>query len=159
LQTGLVSEARNAKPLTDPREQSQASAIVKDAEKRPSLSIDLTPTSLLDEGRMDEKGLGIQAPDRVSGFAGVESDRGRPSDAGRGPVPVQPPPIRAERPSGVYAAGAVYAGRALAEWSIVVSECNSFVDRRRDEGVLGLSDVEVPALGVEGLGLGLKVRG
>jgi hypothetical protein len=35
----------------------------------------------------------------------------------------------------------------------VVSECNSFVDRRRDEGVLGLNDVEVPSLGVEGLGL------
>ncbi|CAK7211967.1 hypothetical protein SBRCBS47491_001303 [Sporothrix bragantina] len=46
---------------------------------------------------------------------------------------------------------AKYAGRALAEWSLVVSECNSFIDRRRDEGVYGLKDVEVPTLGVEGM--------
>lgn len=69
------------------------------------------------------------------------------------PAPTPAPVVRAERPTGVYAAGAVYVGRALSEWSIVVSECNSFVDRRRDEGVLGLADVEVPALGMEGLGL------
>jgi hypothetical protein len=73
------------------------------------------------------------------------------------PVPGQSHIIRAERPAGVFAAGAVYAGRALAEWGMVVGECNSFVDRRRDEGVLGLSDVEVPTLGVEGLGI--RARG
>ncbi|KAI0125989.1 hypothetical protein BJ170DRAFT_456781 [Xylariales sp. AK1849] len=53
------------------------------------------------------------------------------------------------KPQGPFTAGARYAGRALAEWSLVVAECNSFVDRRRDEGVLGLSEVEIPALGVE----------
>ncbi|KAL1913266.1 hypothetical protein Sste5344_000814 [Sporothrix stenoceras] len=46
---------------------------------------------------------------------------------------------------------AKYAGRALAEWSLVVNECNSFIDRRRDEGIYGLKDVEVPTLGVEGM--------
>ena len=78
---------------------------------------------------------------------------------GMGPMPVpgQSHIIRAERPAGVFAGGAVYAGRALAEWAMVVGECNSFVDRRRDEGVLGLSDVEVPTLGVEGLGI--RARG
>ncbi|KAK0104955.1 hypothetical protein ONS95_005216 [Cadophora gregata] len=45
---------------------------------------------------------------------------------------------------------AKYAGRALAEWGLVVGECNSFVDRRRSEGVPGLKWVEVPTLGVEG---------
>ncbi|ERS96001.1 hypothetical protein HMPREF1624_07536 [Sporothrix schenckii ATCC 58251] len=46
---------------------------------------------------------------------------------------------------------AKYTGRALAEWSLVVNECNSFIDRRRDEGIYGLRDVEVPTLGVEGM--------
>ncbi|KAI0543197.1 hypothetical protein GGR58DRAFT_13569 [Xylaria digitata] len=54
------------------------------------------------------------------------------------------------QPTGSFARSVKYAGRALAEWSLVVSECNSFVERRREEGVLGLQDVEVPALGVEG---------
>ncbi|KAI8623001.1 DUF1765-domain-containing protein [Xylariaceae sp. FL1651] len=54
------------------------------------------------------------------------------------------------QPKGSFATSVKYAGRALAEWSLVVAECNSFVERRRDEGVLGLYDVEVPVLGVEG---------
>ncbi|KAI0970132.1 hypothetical protein F4678DRAFT_473479 [Xylaria arbuscula] len=53
-------------------------------------------------------------------------------------------------PIGPFARSVKYAGRALAEWSLVVAECNSFVERRREEGVLGLQDVEVPTLGVEG---------
>jgi hypothetical protein len=47
-------------------------------------------------------------------------------------------------------ARAKYAGRALAEWAIIVGECNNFVQRRRAEGVPGLRWVEVPTLGVEG---------
>ncbi|KAI0521383.1 hypothetical protein F5B22DRAFT_571482 [Xylaria bambusicola] len=54
------------------------------------------------------------------------------------------------KPTGTFARSVKYAGRALAEWSLVVAECNSFVERRREEGVLGLQDVEVPALSVEG---------
>lgn len=45
---------------------------------------------------------------------------------------------------------AKYAGRALAEWALVVGECNNFVDRRRAEGVPALKWVEVPTLGIEG---------
>lgn len=48
------------------------------------------------------------------------------------------------------ASRAKYAGRALAEWAIIVGECNGFVERRRNEGVPGLKWVEVPTLGVEG---------
>ncbi|RDA89549.1 hypothetical protein CP533_3758 [Ophiocordyceps camponoti-saundersi (nom. inval.)] len=58
--------------------------------------------------------------------------------------------VRAVKPSGIFKGNAVYLGRALAEWSHVVSEHNSFVERRRDEGVERLSEVEVPVLGVEG---------
>ena len=47
-------------------------------------------------------------------------------------------------------ASAKYAGRALAEWAIIVGECNSFVERRRGEGVPSLRLVEVPTLGIEG---------
>ncbi|KAI0014492.1 DUF1765-domain-containing protein [Xylariaceae sp. FL0662B] len=64
--------------------------------------------------------------------------------------PTQEPIVKPVEPRGVFAAGVKYAGRALAEWSLVVAECNSFVERRREEGVLGLSDIEVPSLGVEG---------
>lgn len=60
------------------------------------------------------------------------------------------PMTKPVKPAGIYTKNAVYCGRALAEWSLVVFECNNFVDRRREEGVLGLSEVEVPTLGVEG---------
>ncbi|KAL3427847.1 UPF0592 membrane protein C7D4.03c [Phlyctema vagabunda] len=43
-----------------------------------------------------------------------------------------------------------YAGRALAEWALIVAECNNFVERRRAEGVPNLRLVEIPTLGVEG---------
>ena len=42
-----------------------------------------------------------------------------------------------------------YVGRALAEWGIVVTECDSFFIRRRDEGVPCDRLVETPTLGVE----------
>ena len=65
-------------------------------------------------------------------------------------LPSQRTIIQPVEPKGASSLAAVkYAGRALAEWSIVVNECNSFVDRRRDEGQLGLKEVEVPSLGVE----------
>lgn len=44
-----------------------------------------------------------------------------------------------------------YAGRALAEWALVVMECNNFVQRRMSEGVPSWKHVEVPVMGVDGL--------
>ncbi|TQS36559.1 hypothetical protein Golomagni_02985 [Golovinomyces magnicellulatus] len=49
-----------------------------------------------------------------------------------------------------YTKSAIYKGRALAEWAIIVGECNGFLERRRNEGVPNLKMVEVPLLGVEG---------
>ena len=43
-----------------------------------------------------------------------------------------------------------YVGRALAEWALIVGECNNFAERRQAEGVPGLKWVEIPTLGVEG---------
>lgn len=57
--------------------------------------------------------------------------------------------VRPAKPLGVFSKSAVYSGRALAEWSVVVHECNVFVERRREEGVLALADVEVPELAIE----------
>ncbi|EFZ00143.2 protein family UPF0592 [Metarhizium robertsii ARSEF 23] len=54
------------------------------------------------------------------------------------------------KPTGIYAKNAVYCGRALAEWAQVVSECNIFTERRQDDGVELLADIEVPHLGVDG---------
>lgn len=45
---------------------------------------------------------------------------------------------------------AKYLGRAIAEWALIVTECNNFVERRKAEGVPGLKWVEVPTLGIEG---------
>lgn len=42
-----------------------------------------------------------------------------------------------------------YAGRALAEWTLTVIECQSFFERRKNEGVPGNKWVETPTLGVE----------
>ncbi|KAK3906949.1 hypothetical protein C8A05DRAFT_11335 [Staphylotrichum tortipilum] len=161
-QTGLISEARNAKPLNGDAQPLRQAVLTKEAEPRPSLSlsIDTTPIRLSDDDEMPDNNntnnrLELQSPiGMASNGSGYESDRGRPppSDAYGMPPPAAAA-IRAEKPTGPYAATAVYGGRALAEWSMVVSECNSFVDRRRDEGVLGLSEVEVPTLSVEGLGL------
>ncbi|KAL2854418.1 hypothetical protein BJY01DRAFT_38049 [Aspergillus pseudoustus] len=47
-------------------------------------------------------------------------------------------------------ASSKYAGRALAEWAQIVSECDSFFSRRRDEGVPCDRMVETPTLGVDG---------
>ncbi|KAF7194836.1 hypothetical protein HII31_03857 [Pseudocercospora fuligena] len=53
------------------------------------------------------------------------------------------------QPRGESVARARYAGRALAEWMIVVGECQSFFERRMKEGVPKTKWVETPTLGVE----------
>ncbi|KAL9107488.1 MAG: hypothetical protein Q9227_007589 [Pyrenula ochraceoflavens] len=77
-------------------------------------------------------------------------------------APKLPPPAQAilERRESVEASKAImpsrpdlkdtkYAGRALAEWAQIVSECQGFFERRLQEGVPNLKMVETPTLGVE----------
>ncbi|KAK0731553.1 hypothetical protein B0H67DRAFT_549295 [Lasiosphaeris hirsuta] len=155
MQTGLVSEARNARPLSM-MSVPNTTDLDKSDFKRLSLNINVMSIRLDDEA-VDDDGSDVRSPTPMSAtFEGYESDRGISPDFECERVRPPPPTVRALRPVGIYAQGAVYAGRALAEWSLVVGECNSFVDRRRDEGVLGLSDVEVPSLSVEGLGIRQK---
>ena len=42
-----------------------------------------------------------------------------------------------------------YAGRALAEWDLVLAEFKVFSERRRTEGVPNQTQIETPTLGVE----------
>ncbi|KAK3679319.1 hypothetical protein LTR78_000880 [Recurvomyces mirabilis] len=57
--------------------------------------------------------------------------------------------VRPVEPTGASAAHARYSGRALAEWMVIVGECQSFFERRKNEGVPGNRFVETPTLGVE----------
>lgn len=52
-------------------------------------------------------------------------------------------------PKGCAEEKATYMGRALAEWTLVVNECQNFFERRRNEGVPSNKQVETPSLGVE----------
>ena len=52
-------------------------------------------------------------------------------------------------PHGGAIALSKYAGRALAEWAVVIAECQSFFERRKQEGVPTSRLVETPTLGVE----------
>lgn len=89
-----------------------------------------------------------------SSTLGSDEETLRQPSAGRGMEEPQErivePITQPVKPAGIYAKNAVYAGRALAEWGQVIFECSAFIERRREEGVLGLSEVEVPLLGVEG---------
>ncbi|KAH8200229.1 hypothetical protein TruAng_005621 [Truncatella angustata] len=61
--------------------------------------------------------------------------------ARRAPAPMAPnaePVVLPMKLTGFYTQSATYAGRALAEWGLVIAECNNFINRRR-KGVLGLS--------------------
>ncbi|KAK4177427.1 hypothetical protein QBC36DRAFT_131381 [Triangularia setosa] len=147
LQTGLISEARNARPLSIVEDGPRKS--MESSKRRYSLSINVTAVASDSE---DER-CTRPSPPRHMSFDGYDCERNRSFDVARGMVRPPAPAIRAEKPTGVFASGAVYTGRALAEWAIVINECNSFVDRRRDEGVLGLAEVEIPILGVDGLGM------
>ena len=53
------------------------------------------------------------------------------------------------KPSTLELGLAKYAGRALAEWDIIVKEYDGFQNRRREEGVPATRLVETPTLGVE----------
>ncbi|KAI5865186.1 DUF1765-domain-containing protein [Durotheca rogersii] len=130
---GLVDSAKNADP---------SASGVPSSPPRLSLSFDrghsLSPGSPTAPGS-DE--LQLQSPETLA----------KDELPFQGQIPhTQEPIVVPAEPKGPFAMGVKYAGRALAEWSLVVAECNSFVDRRREEGVPRLCEVEVPALGVEG---------
>ena len=59
------------------------------------------------------------------------------------------PDSRPIQPGGPAVSLSKYSGRALAEWAILVIECQNFFERRKFEGIPDLKSVETPTLGVE----------
>lgn len=129
-QTGLINEARNATPLDGS----------EPVPGRTSISSVLTRTTgdKSSPGGSQCSSLNLSQPD------GGVTNSASSLDSLEAEGDTQP-----VKPTGVFARSAVYSGRALAEWSIVVHECNTFAERRREEGVLALADVEVPTLSLE----------
>ncbi|CAK7270135.1 hypothetical protein SEPCBS57363_003950 [Sporothrix epigloea] len=134
---GLINEARNANPADAVPHEDERSSAKGDGQfcqdyYRSSSPLMVPPDNERDRERKRSSYL---------------SDDSGATDADRDCVTVQP-----AEPKGRDAMlRATYSGRALAEWGLVVSECNAFIDRRREDGVYGLKDVEVPTLGVEGM--------
>ena len=62
---------------------------------------------------------------------------------------VQPASFGPSQPVGEAAATSRYAGRALAEWALILNECGNFFERRTSEGVESYHWVETPRLEVE----------
>ncbi|TLD22886.1 hypothetical protein PspLS_07678 [Pyricularia sp. CBS 133598] len=140
MQGGLISEARNAQrkfDLDDNTRECPSPGL--EPHGRPSFGGDTSLSELRLIGELPFENSTTAAPKPEIRHL----EQPKPKDwEGK---------IIATEPTGTRKLTSRYAGRALAEWSLVVSECNSFVDRRRDEGVLGLRDVEVPILAAEGL--------
>ncbi|CAK7270227.1 hypothetical protein SEPCBS119000_003980 [Sporothrix epigloea] len=135
--SGLVSEARNANPADSVPPGDDQSRVASDRQSCPDLrrASSLLVVSQDSEGQHELKRSSFLS----NGSGAIDEDRDS----------VLAQPIEPKGRDAVMRA--TYAGRALAEWSLVVSECNAFVDRRREDGVYGLKDVEVPTLGVEGM--------
>lgn len=53
------------------------------------------------------------------------------------------------KPEGIAVGPSKYAGRALAEWALLIIECQIFFERRNAEGVPTYQMVETPMLGVD----------
>lgn len=125
-QPGLVDRARNATPLSSPLEETM---------RRLSLA------EPLQAGDSPTTRTGLSSPSDESDVTRTAT----PNTGYRIPEETRP-----TKPAGAFVRNAVYSGQALAEWTQVVNECNSFVDRRTDEGIDRLRDMEVPQLSVEG---------
>lgn len=61
------------------------------------------------------------------------------------------PTLKPCEPVGDALGPSKYIGRALAEWSDIIKECQDFFEKRRNEGVPTSFMVETPTLGVESI--------
>lgn len=88
------------------------------------------------------------APEAPAGHDGKTADRASSTPL-RVPTTKDSPLPELPSPAYDHLVASKYAGRALAEWAHIVSECDSFFARRRDEGVPSDRMVETPTLGVD----------
>ncbi|KAM5356113.1 hypothetical protein ACJ41O_002759 [Fusarium nematophilum] len=136
-QLGLINNAKNASPLSSP---------VDDSPRRLSLSLNRSPSWKTD----------LSFSELSTGSPNLTGPRGSPAPSSTSEEPKASTSSFADgvvdpvKPKGFYTKNVVYAGRALAEWAQIIFECNNFVERRREEGIDDLCDVEIPILGVEG---------
>ena len=122
------SESANGDDQPAPRASSQQSQ----AYFKFSLEVvDRRPTTIPLDMTLEPPRLPLAAQLLLSTIPSSSSDS-QPKNPGR-------PPSGASR----------YCGRALAEWTLVVNECQNFFERRRNEGVAANKLVETPTLGVE----------
>ncbi|KAK2004057.1 hypothetical protein LX36DRAFT_706547 [Colletotrichum falcatum] len=176
---GLVDGAKNASPLTSPtleRKSSVTAVSSSSLARRLSNKFDFENNPNVELMTFDFEGAEKSSASSMSSASSTasspaekkaEEEQPRPQSSPQDQPHAQPETLQQQHrpecrrngpepltqplcPTGMYAKRAVYTGRALAEWSMIVAECNGFIDRRRDEGVLGLSEVEVPMLTVEG---------
>ncbi|KHN95270.1 putative protein family UPF0592 [Metarhizium album ARSEF 1941] len=148
------SPPETPKPARTPKEDDQASlnaSVEEWLRNTPTTSLGLGPNSR-------RSSVSVAQPNRGSGGTRSEATTATSSTLMRNNVLSVANAAGDNRdqltkpiePAGIYAKNSVYCGRALAEWAQVVSECNIFTERRQDDGVALLADVEVPHLGVEG---------
>ncbi|KAJ5594834.1 uncharacterized protein N7459_001042 [Penicillium hispanicum] len=104
----------------------------------------VSETASILENTTDEKQLDEPADHNEPPSESAPESRPRPPTTKNSPLPELP-----SQPAYDHVVPSKYAGRALAEWAHIVSECDSFFARRRDEGVPSDRTVETPALGVE----------
>lgn len=131
--SGLVNNAKNAGVLEERLQQLTYSST-------PLNSLSVTSSRQPSRPGSSYSNRSGGASDKTETAAMLNYVSGQLHDAPTAPL----------KPAGVFAQNAVYSGQALAEWAQVVSECNSFISRRCEEGIDRLADVEVPQLGVEG---------
>lgn len=96
----------------------------------------------------------LEWTDKDTGFAGRERELYAPSLPLPAQLSLQTQPdgsrvSQPRKPEGAAIGPSKYAGRALAEWALLIAECQNFFDRRRAEGVPTYQMVETPTLGVE----------
>lgn len=160
-QRGLISGARNATPLEESESENYTSS--QEPQKTPAFEFNFSLPEIQRVASTEAVDAPAPSPSPSPSPAAAtpEEDPFLKSPTGNKRLDFVPHPrgrpdverhlVQPIRPVGIYKDRATYLGRALAEWSIVVHECNSFIDRRRDEGVCELQNVEVPTLGIENL--------
>ncbi|KKA27240.1 hypothetical protein TD95_003173 [Thielaviopsis punctulata] len=144
---GLINDARNADEDVVPESNSKRTSVASQTTSGvDSPARAMTPTALLEKSEPPSPSSTVHEKEPLTISVKNHAFSSAMNEALLSPADRPTTPVK---PEGLFSTRAVYAGRALAEWTLVVMECNNFVERRRDEGVLGLADVEVPTLTLE----------
>lgn len=135
---GLINSAKNASLISSPTTGKPQLSLKLDQSLNWDSDLNFSSSELDQASLSPVEAKSSPAPSSPAGEYSQYTDRF--GDAIVHPV----------KPKGIYIKNAVYTGRSLAEWGQVVWECNNFVERRRDEGISDLFNIEIPILGVEG---------